>query len=69
MSAEVVRLRVPTFTEHGAQLVHLPDCIDPCICTCVPHTAERDQAVARGVRPDLPQPYVPKPPRALPGAA
>lgn len=46
--AQVVRLRVPTFISHCPQPEHLPGCVDPYTCTCVPHTLDREQAVARG---------------------
>jgi len=69
-TAELVRLRVPTFTSHGPQPEHSPGCVDPYTCTsCVPHTLDREQAIARGVRPDGPQPWKPVAPRALRGAA
>lgn len=65
--AQVVRLHADTFVQPISEPVActgLPTCTN-----CERCIAEREQPVARGVRRRTSQPYVPKPPRALRGAA
>jgi len=65
--AQVVRLHADTFVQPTPEPVPctgLPTCMN-----CEGCIAEREALVARGVRRRTSQPYVPRPPRALRGAA
>lgn len=64
--AQVVQLRTDTFVKPTAEPV---PCTGSYTCSCEFHMLERQDAVLRGIRPRAKQPYEPKPPRALRGAA